>query len=136
MRFLSSPRALKNVLLLDAIATLATAVLLVAGAGLLGDLLGLPVSFLRWAGLVLLPFVVFVMWMARREFPPVPAVWVIVAANCLWVALSAILVIGPWLQPTAFGIAFILAQALVVAGFADMQAIALWRRPNFRTEVV
>ena len=39
---------------LDAVATLATAVLLVAGAGLLDSWLGLPEAFLRGAGLVLL----------------------------------------------------------------------------------
>ncbi|WP_193187249.1 hypothetical protein [Nisaea sediminum] len=129
MNFLSSPRALNNVLLLDAAATLATVVLLVAGGGFLAGLLDLPESLLRGAGLILLPFVGFVVWVARRESPPAVAVWIIVVANLLWVIASAGLILGPWLQPNQLGIAFIAMQAVVVAGFAELQAIALWRRP-------
>ena len=51
---------LRNVLLLDAAASGATAALLIAGAGLLDGLLGLPVALMREAGLILVPYVAFV----------------------------------------------------------------------------
>ena len=46
---------LRTVLLADAIASGATGLLMIAGAGLLEGLLGLPVALLREAGLVLIP---------------------------------------------------------------------------------
>ena len=58
---------LRNALLLDAAASGATALLLIAGAGLLEGLLGLPVALMREAGLILVPFVAFVAWVGTRE---------------------------------------------------------------------
>jgi hypothetical protein len=46
---------LRNVIVLDAAASGATGLLVIAGAGLLEGLLGLPAALLRGAGLVLVP---------------------------------------------------------------------------------
>ena len=62
-----STTCLRNVLLLDAAASGATAALLIAGAGLLDGLLGLPVALMREAGLILVPYVAFVAWVGTRE---------------------------------------------------------------------
>ena len=51
-----NPIFLRRVLLLDAVATGATALLAVALAGPLAGWLGLPVGLLRGAGLILIPF--------------------------------------------------------------------------------
>ena len=51
-------RPLRLILLADAGASGATAALLVAGAGLLERLLGLPVALMREAGMLLIPYVV------------------------------------------------------------------------------
>src|SRR5947208_1738566 len=80
-----STTLLRNVLLLDAAASGATAALLIAGAGLLDGLLGLPVALMREAGLILVPYVAFVAWVGTREGIARGAVWAIVAANALWV---------------------------------------------------
>ena len=69
MKALSSPRALRAVLILDAVASAVTTLLLIEGAGLLAVPFGLPEPFLRAAGLVLIPFVLFVGWAATREAP-------------------------------------------------------------------
>jgi hypothetical protein len=119
---------LRKALLLDAAASGATALLLVAGAGLLDGLLGLPVALLREAGLILVPFVAFVAWVGTREQVSRGAVLAIVVANALWVVASVGLLAGGWVAPTALGYAFVIAQAAVVALFAELQYAGM-RRP-------
>jgi hypothetical protein len=122
---------LRLALLGDAAASGATGLLLVAAAGPLTTLLGLPEPLLRIAGLLLLPYAAFVAWIGRRTTPPRNAVRAVIAVNLLWVADSVLLLVfGPaltGLAPTALGVAFVLAQALVVLGFALGQGIALRR---------
>ena len=72
---------LRRALALDAIASGATAGLVIAAAGLLEGLLGLPGALLRGAGLVLIPYVAFVIYAASRQAIPRPAVWAIIAAK-------------------------------------------------------
>ena len=119
---------LRKSLLLDAAASGATAVLLIAGAGLLDGLLGLPVALMREAGLILVPFVAFVAWVGTREEVARGAVWTIIAANALWVVASLGLLVSGWVAPTALGYAFVIAQAAVVALFAELQYAGLKRR--------
>jgi hypothetical protein len=120
---------LRKVLLLDAAASGASALLLIAGAGLLDGLLGLPVALMREAGLILVPFVAFVAWVGTREDVARGAVWTIIAANALWVAASIGLLVSGWVAPTALGYAFVIAQAAVVALFAELQYAGL-KRPQ------
>lgn len=117
---------LRFALLGDAAASGATGLLLAAGAGVLASLLGLPEGLLRVAGLVLLPYAVFVAWIGVRiGSVPRVAVRAVVAINLLWALDSALLLaLGP-VSPNGLGIAFVLAQALVVLGFAAMQWTAL-----------
>ena len=113
---------LRFALLGDAAASGATGLLLAAGAGFLASLLGLPEGLLRVAGLVLLPYAAFVAWLGTRSAgAPRNAVRAVVAINLLW-ALDSVLLLGfgP-VAPNGLGVAFVLAQALVVLGFAAMQ---------------
>jgi len=120
---------LRKSLLLDAAASGATAALLIAAAGLLDGLLGLPVALMREAGLILVPFVGFVAWVGTREVVARGAVWSIIVANALWVAASIGLLVGGWVAPTVLGYAFVIAQAAVVALFAELQYAGL-KRPQ------
>jgi hypothetical protein len=117
---------LRFALLGDAAASGATGLLLAAGAGALASLLGLPEGLLRVAGLVLLPYAAFVAWLGTRSGGvPRNALRAVVAINLLWAIDSALLLaMGP-VSPNSLGIAFVLAQALVVLGFAAMQWTAL-----------
>ncbi len=117
---------LRFALLGDAAASGATGLLLAAGAGALAPLLGLPEGLLRAAGLLLLPYAAFVAWIgARNGGAPRNAVRAVVAVNLLWALDSVLLLaIGP-VAPNGLGVAFVLAQALVVLGFAAMQWTAL-----------
>ncbi len=121
---------LRRALLIDAAASGATALLLVAGAGLLDGLLGLPVALMREAGLVLVPYVAFVAWTATRESIARGPVLGIIAANGLWAIASFAVLLGGWVAPTALGYAFVVGQALVVALLGELQYVGLTRRPS------
>lgn len=116
---------LRFALLGDAAASGATGLLLAAGAGALAPLLNLPEGLLFWAGLLLLPYAAFVAWAGTRDGVPQNAVRAVVAVNLLWVLDSALLLAAGPVSPNGLGTAFVLAQALVVAGFAAMQWTAL-----------
>jgi hypothetical protein len=118
---------LRNVLVLDAAASGATGLLLLAGAGVLEDLLGLPVALLREAGLILIPYVACVAWVGTREPIARRAVWAIIAANALWAVASVGLLVSGLVAPTALGYAFVIAQAAVVAVLGELQYAGLKR---------
>jgi len=119
---------LRYALLADAVASGATGLLLIAGADLLTGLLGLPVALMREAGLLLVPYVALVAFVGTREAISRPAVQAIIALNLLWVVGSMGLLMGGWVAPTALGTAFVIAQAVAVGVFAELQFIGLRRQ--------
>jgi hypothetical protein len=119
---------LRRALILDAVASGAAGLLMIAGAGLLEGFLGLPAGLLRGAGLVLVPYVAFVTFVATRTEIEPPAVWSVIAANVLWAAASGLLLVSGWVAPTALGYAFVIGQAAVVALLGELQYVGL-RRP-------
>ncbi len=118
---------LRRVLMLDAVASGAMALLLVLAAGPLTELLGLPQALMRIAGAVLLPYAAFVAWLAMREAPSRPLVWAVVAANALWAVDSVLILLLGWIAPTTLGILFVAGQAMVVLVFAELQYLGLRR---------
>lgn len=116
----ANPRFLPRLLQVDGLASGATAVLLLTGAGILAPLLQLPAGLLRMAGVLLVPFVAWVLMLSRSNPVSRRAIVAVVAVNFAWVAASAWVAFGgPW-QPNALGIAFVSAQALVVLAFAEL----------------
>lgn len=118
---------LKLALRLDAVATSATALLLFFGGGILETLTGIPKSYLMLAGLVLVPFVVFVAAQSMRRETSTGAIWAIIAINAFWTLDSFFVLLTGLIQPTGLGYAFVIAQALAVGGFAMLQTIGLQR---------
>lgn len=118
---------LRAALLADAVVSGATGLLLAAGAGPLESLLGLPVALSRTAGLALLPFAILLAWLAMRDRPSRGLVLAVAIGNVLWALDSIVLLFTGWIAPTALGIAFIVFQAVVVAGFAEAQYLGLRR---------
>ena len=118
---------LKRALTIDALMTGATALLLLVAAGVLARLLAVPEPLLRYAGIALVPFVVFVAIIARRPVVPRATVLTIIGLNVAWVAASVWLLLGGRIQPNALGYAFIIAQAVAVALFAEIQYVGLRR---------
>ncbi|HEX2559315.1 hypothetical protein [Phenylobacterium sp.] len=116
---------IRRVLFADAVASLGSAVLLIAATGPVAELTGLSKAVLFEAGLVLVPFVLLVLAVAARPQISRAAVKVIIAINVLWVIGSvAVLAMS---APTALGYAFVIAQALAVGVLAELQVIGLKR---------
>jgi hypothetical protein len=120
---------LRRSLILDAAASGATGALMLAGAGVLEGWLGVPTALMRGAGLVLVPYVAFVGYLAARQTLTPAAVWTVIVANMLWAAASVALLLSGWIAPTALGYAFVIAQAVVVAAFGELQYVGM-RRPK------
>ncbi|BCH33959.1 hypothetical protein MesoLjLc_58890 [Mesorhizobium sp. L-8-10] len=118
---------LRNALIADTLATGATAIIMIAGAGVLGPLLGLPQGLLFWAGVALVPFVALLLVTARRQTVSRLVLIDIIAINVLWVVASFGLLISGSVAPNVLGIAFVTAQALTVALFAELQFVGLRR---------
>jgi hypothetical protein len=116
---------LRLALKLDAVVTGANGAAYLAAAGPLSDLLGLSEALLRGAGAFLLAYAA-VVWIVgtRREIPRGP-VYAIVAANAIWAVDSVVMAIAGWGDPTTAGTVWILLQAVVVAGFAELQLTGL-----------
>ncbi|HYH44089.1 MAG TPA: hypothetical protein VEG34_00255 [Thermoanaerobaculia bacterium] len=118
---------LRRALVADAAISGATSLLMILGAEALQGLLGLPAALSRSAGLVLLPFVALLVWLATRERAPRAGVWTVIEINALWVIGSLLLVLSGWVALTGLGSAFVLLQAVAVAGFAAVQYVGLRR---------
>lgn len=116
---------LRRALKLDAVASGATGLLLVAASGPLAALLALPQPLLFWAGIAFLPWAAAVGWLGTRADPPRRAAIAVVVLNLLFVLDCVLLLALGWVAPNAFGIAFILALAAAVLLFALLQAAGL-----------
>ncbi len=116
---------LRRVLLADGITCAVSGVLFPLAAVPLSGSLGLSESFLRIVGLSLLPVAAFVLSTATRPQINRVAVTTIGTLNLLWVIGSALLLVSGWVDLTTPGIAFVVAQALMVLAFAELQLLSL-----------
>lgn len=127
MRVTISP-FLRMVLLLDAAASGVMALLLIAGATLLAPLLALPQALLVWAGVLLVPWTIMLVMLSRKDALPRLVLYDVVAVNALWVAASLGILVAGLVSPNLLGAAFIVVQAVAVAGFAVLQLAGLRRQ--------
>ncbi|KAB0564624.1 hypothetical protein [Brucella pituitosa] len=118
---------LKTTLRFDAAVSGAAALLMAAGAALLGPFLNMPVPLLFWAGVMLFPFVALLIVVARRESASRILLFDIVLLNAAWVLASFVILVAGVIEPNMFGVTFVVAQALAVALFALLQVSALRR---------
>lgn len=116
---------LRRAIQADALVSGAMALLLVAGAGVLGPLLSLPEAFLRNTGFILVVYAALVGVLGTRDMMPRVAVWTVIAVNVIWTVDSAALLMSGWVSPNPFGQAFIVMQAIAVGVFAELQFIGL-----------
>jgi hypothetical protein len=116
---------LQRALAADAIVSAATAALMIAGAGWLAEFLSLPADLLRLAGLLLLPYIACVAYTLKR--PSRAGVFAIIGINVAWAAACVLLLASGWVAPNAFGVAFVIVQAVAVLLFAELQYIGLKR---------
>ncbi len=121
---------LRRVLQLDAAATGATGLLLVGGTGLLHGLLNLPVALMTYAGTFCIVWAAVLTLASTRKTLNRNFVWSIVAGNAAWALGSLALLVSGYVAPTLLGYAFVIAQALVVGAFAELQYVGLTKRAN------
>lgn len=129
MSIFASPRFLRNVLWADAASCLASGALQLAGGAGLAHLLNLPQPLLTGTGIFLLAYGTLAGWTAMRNPIPRALVGLFAAGNAAWaVACIALLATGT-LQPSALGMAWVIAQAVTVAVLAELQWTGLRRQP-------
>lgn len=121
--FLRAP--LRGALFLDAAVTGVNGLAYLAAGGPLSELLGLSAPLLRGVGAVLLAFACVVWFVAVRPTIARPAVHVIVAINAVWALGSLVVAVAAWGSPTTAGTVWIVLQAIVVAGFVELQLVML-----------
>ena len=118
---------LRRVLTLDAVTSGAMGLMLIAGAGLLGPMLNLPVPLLRGVGLSLIPFVALVAYAATRSPASRSLALTVAVLNAVWVVASIGLLMYGLVAPNILGTVFVAAQAVVVGIFAELQIIGARR---------
>lgn len=118
---------LRRVLLADAASCAGMGLGMLLFAGPLATLLNLPTAFVSEVGLLLLPCAAFIAYLASTHVPPRIGVWAVIALNAVWVVDSFALLFTDWVSPNAFGIAFIVGQAIVVALLAELEYVGLRR---------
>jgi hypothetical protein len=126
-RFTTPSSLLRKALLADALLSGITGLGLALAAAYLATPFGLAVGLLRWSGLILIPFAVFVARLGTRDRIQRPLVFAVVACNGLWALDSVLLLVTGWIEPTVLGEVFVVGQALVVAVLAELEFIGLRR---------
>lgn len=124
---LASLTDLRNALTLDAGVTGLNAIAYLAAGSVLDSVLGVPSGALHAIGAFLLVYTVAVWAVRTPRSISRRLTYGVVAANAVWAATSLIVAIVGWHSPTLAGTIWIVAQAVVVAGFAELQLTALRR---------
>ncbi|MEH6421670.1 hypothetical protein [Pseudomonas sp. CGJS7] len=119
---------LRKVVLADAVVSGAAGFLQLGAAGPLSAWLGIDAGWLRGAGCVLIVWLAFLLWSLSRKHLSAPLVWTIIGVNLAWIAASVLVLVEGAIAPNALGMAFVLAQAAVVAVFAELQFFGLRRQ--------
>ena len=125
MQILRSSTFLRWTLLADAATCVATGLLMMLGSGQLEQFLGLPAGLLRYAGVSLLPFAAFLVYLAKRENLSTQGIWTAIVLNTIWTAASLLILMTGRVAPTELGYTFVIAQALGVAVFAGLEYFGL-----------
>lgn len=123
----ASPLFLRRVLWLDAATGVATGLLQLLLAAQLAPLLGLPEELLMATGWALFGYVALIAFIATRPVIPPPLVWLLIAANGLWVLGCLALLFGGLVTPTLMGQAFIAVQAVAVGLLMELQWLGVRR---------
>ncbi|MFW6868912.1 hypothetical protein ACOACQ_16095 [Nocardioides sp. CPCC 206347] len=98
-----------------------------AAAGPIADLLGGQAATYRWLGVFMLGYAAVVGLYARSSLSKRTG-WAVVVGNVVWVLASLEVALTGMFDIDGFGRAWVVAQALVVADLALMQARSLRAR--------
>lgn len=126
-RLLASPRFLPRVMWADAASCAATGALQLLFTGPLARLTGLPAALLESTGLFLLAYAALAAWMASRATPPRGLIGLVVIGNFGWALACIALLASGMFAVSAWGVAWVLAQAACVVVLAELQWTGLRR---------
>jgi hypothetical protein len=132
----SPERALRNVLFVDAATCVGCGLLMSLASAPVADLTALPAGLLTYAGISLLPIALFMVLVGARRTRSPTWVGAVIAGNALWTLASFGLLLSGMVAPNALGVAFVVAQALVVAVLTVLEsrlAAATLPSPVLRT---
>jgi len=108
-------------LIADAVVCGALGALAIAAAGPLADAMDLPVSLLRGAGIILIPYVAYLAFIVARNLLTTVTIRIAVVVNILWAAGCVTVLLSGQVEPNALGVAFIAVQATGVLLFGAAQ---------------
>jgi hypothetical protein len=124
----SDPQTLlRRFLALDAVVTGVNGLAYLVASGPLARLLGVDSGLLLVLGGILAAYGAVVGLLASRARPAGFPVRTVIETNLAWAVLSVV-ALALWLSPTTLGAVWNVLQALVVAGFAILQHLALKAR--------
>ena len=123
----SSPRFLPRMMWADAASCAATGALQVAFTGALSRLTGSPSGLLVSTGVFLLAYAVVAALIASRQTPPRVLIGLVVIGNIGWAIGCVALIASGLLSLSAWGEAWLLAQAACVIVLAELQWTGLRR---------
>ena len=116
---------LRFVLLVDAATCFANGLLMIFASSSVAQISGLPETLVRYAGFSLLPFAMFLVFLATRQLSSQYLVWAAILLNVLWTADSLLLLVTGWVAPTPLGYLLVTAQALGVGTLAGLEYVGL-----------
>jgi len=119
---------LRRVVQADLAVSAAAGALQLAAAEPLARLTAIDAGFLRGSGLVLMGWIAFLGWTLSRPALTAPLVRTMIGVNLAWVAASVLVWLEGAIAPNTLGVVYVLAQAAVVALFADLQYFGLRRQ--------
>ncbi len=117
----TSPAGIRRVLWLDAITGAGSVVLSLAAPGLVAQTLGMPLALVQGSAWLVLAFVGFIAWLLAQRPLPLAGVRLLGLGNAGWVLASVWLALAGGVGLTALGVAYVLAQAGLVAVLAALQ---------------
>lgn len=95
----------------DAVICGALAALAIVAASPLSDAMDLPANLIRGAGIVLIPYVVYLAVIVARNVLTTATIRVAVLVNILWAVGCAVVLLSGHVEPNALGVVFIAVQA-------------------------
>jgi len=119
---------LRRALLADAVISGAAGALQLAATGPLSGMLAIEAGWLQRSGVILLVWTAFLGWVLTRKPVSSSLAWTVIGLNLAWVAASILVLVEGAIAPNTLGMAYVLAQAAVVAIFAELQFFGLRRQ--------
>jgi hypothetical protein len=119
---------LRRALLADAVVSGAAGALQLAVAGPLSGLLAIDAGWLQRSGGLLIVWTAFLGWLLTRKTVSPTMAWTVIGINLAWVVASILVLVEGAIAPNPLGTAYVLAQAAVVAIFAELQFFGLRRQ--------